>query len=154
MTFLTTPVNSCSEVYYNTTYDEREGRKKKGGRREGLAVVINLFFPVACNLLNFCFTMTIFNILVKYIVHLYVRVSFILFYCLNGDNYPCVFIFQYNLVQLLEIALVDGMDKESDTMLHCSVNSLADLLSMVSGNCGGIDLHNHNKCSLQGIFVF
>ncbi|KAG6720767.1 hypothetical protein I3842_03G077400 [Carya illinoinensis] len=65
----------------------------------------------------------------------------------NGDDLNI----QYNLVQLLEIALVDGMDKESDTMLHCSVNSLADLLSMVSGNCGGIDLHNHNKCSLQGI---
>ncbi len=58
--------------------------------------------------------------------------------------------FQNKLVQLLEIALVDGMDKVSDTLQSCSVNSLVDLLPMVA-DCCGVDLDNHVKCSLQGI---
>lgn len=56
-------------------------------------------------------------------------------------------------MHLLEIALVDGMAKESDTLQPFSVNSLGDLLEMVTGDCGGLDLDNHSKCSLQGILV-
>jgi hypothetical protein len=77
--------------------------------------------------------------------------------CLNGDNYCylwsniCLF-FQNKLVQLLEIALADGMDKVSDLLQPSSVNSLIDLLPMVADYCVDIDLHNHSKCSLQGIY--
>ncbi|KAF3945345.1 hypothetical protein CMV_028261 [Castanea mollissima] len=63
----------------------------------------------------------------------------------NGDDLSI----QNKLVQLLEIALVDGVDKVSDTLQPCSINSLVDLLPTVA-DCCGIDLENHVKCSLQG----
>lgn len=66
------------------------------------------------------------------------------------DGFNFVLFFQNKLVQLLEIALVDGVDKVSDTLQPCSINSLVDLLPKVA-DCCGIDLENHVKCSLQGI---
>lgn len=52
---------------------------------------------------------------------------------------------------LLELALVDGINKASDPLQSCSVNNLIELLPIVSGDCCGIELDNLIKCSLQGI---
>lgn len=83
---------------------------------------------------------------------------FLLLNWLNGDNYYYLWsiyflkFFQNKLVQLLEIALADGMDKVSDLLQPSSVNSLIDLLPMVADYCVDLDLDNHSKCSLQGIY--
>ncbi|XP_059670492.1 auxin transport protein BIG [Cornus florida] len=57
---------------------------------------------------------------------------------------------QNNMVQLLETALVEGMDKESDTSLPHAVNTLIDSLPMFSIETGSIELQKHNTCTLQG----
>ncbi|XP_008230303.1 PREDICTED: auxin transport protein BIG [Prunus mume] len=55
------------------------------------------------------------------------------------------------MVQLLEIALVDEMDKAPDTLQPCSVDSLVDLLpSATSSSCGN-EFDNHIKCGPQGV---
>jgi E3 ubiquitin-protein ligase UBR4 len=51
---------------------------------------------------------------------------------------------------LMELALVDGVDKVTNTLQSCSENSILEL-PMVSGDCCGIELDDHIKCSLQGI---
>ncbi|KAF5725427.1 auxin transport protein BIG isoform X1 [Tripterygium wilfordii] len=58
---------------------------------------------------------------------------------------------QSNIVQLLEISLVEGMDKAFDLLRPSSISFLLDLLPMVSSDCDGIELDNHIKCSLQGV---
>ncbi|BBH00253.1 hypothetical protein Prudu_010193 [Prunus dulcis] len=56
-----------------------------------------------------------------------------------------------NMMQLLEIALVDELDKAPDTLPPCSVDSLVDLLpSLTSGSCGN-EFDNHTKCGPQGV---
>lgn len=54
------------------------------------------------------------------------------------------------MVQLLEIALVGGMDRVEQLQLY-SVNRLVQLLPMVSNDCGDIVLDSHMNCCLQGI---
>lgn len=51
---------------------------------------------------------------------------------------------------LMELALVDGVDKVTYTLQSCSENSILEL-PMVSGDCRGMELDDHIKCSLQGI---
>ncbi|KAM1666136.1 hypothetical protein ACFX1X_045806 [Malus domestica] len=58
---------------------------------------------------------------------------------------------QNNMVHLLEMALIDGMDKTPGTLQPCSVDSLVDLLPSVTHNSCGNDLDNHNKCGPQGV---
>uniref|UniRef100_A0A6N2MZV9 Auxin transport protein BIG n=1 Tax=Salix viminalis TaxID=40686 RepID=A0A6N2MZV9_SALVM len=49
---------------------------------------------------------------------------------------------------LMELALVDGVDKVTNTLQSCSENSILEL-PMVSGDCRGMELDDHIKCSLQ-----
>ncbi|GAV60100.1 ZZ domain-containing protein/E3_UbLigase_R4 domain-containing protein [Cephalotus follicularis] len=65
----------------------------------------------------------------------------------NGDDL-CI---QSNILQLLEIAVVDGMDKVAETLQPDSVNRIVELLPMVSDNFGGINLDNHIKCNIEGV---
>lgn len=55
------------------------------------------------------------------------------------------------MLQILEIALVDGMDKESDLSQSCSANTLIDSFQIFAAVKGSIDLQDHMKCMLQGI---
>ncbi|EOY03818.1 Auxin transport protein (BIG) isoform 1 [Theobroma cacao] len=57
---------------------------------------------------------------------------------------------QSNMIQLLEIILGDGTEKIVDSLQPASVNSLVDLLPIVSSNSGGIELDDLIKCGLQG----
>lgn len=59
--------------------------------------------------------------------------------------------FQNNMVQLLETALIDGTIKVPEAVQPSSVNSLLDMLPVLVGNSGGIEFDNRIKCSLQGI---
>lgn len=73
---------------------------------------------------------------------------------LNSVWLSTCFIFQNNVVQLLETALIDGRtDKVSEPFQSFPVDSLVDLLPLVTGNSGGLDFDNRVKCSLQGIFL-
>lgn len=58
------------------------------------------------------------------------------------------------MVHFLETALVDASDKVSDPLQPCSIESLVDILPLVTGNYGGIDIENRIRCSRQGIFLF
>ncbi|KAJ9147476.1 hypothetical protein P3X46_029633 [Hevea brasiliensis] len=58
---------------------------------------------------------------------------------------------QGNVILLMELALVDGIDKASGPSQSCSVNSLLELLPMDSGDCCSTELESHIKCSLQGV---
>ncbi|XVF20872.1 hypothetical protein REPUB_Repub12eG0040500 [Reevesia pubescens] len=58
---------------------------------------------------------------------------------------------QSNMIQLLEIILGGGTDKVVDTLQPASVNSLVDLLPIVSSNSRGIELDDLIKCGLQGV---
>ncbi|KAH0969527.1 hypothetical protein GBA52_028612 [Prunus armeniaca] len=55
------------------------------------------------------------------------------------------------MMQLLEIALVDKMDKAPDTLQPCSVDSLVDLLPSVTSSSCGNEFDNHTKCGPQGV---
>ncbi|XVF71321.1 hypothetical protein PTKIN_Ptkin12aG0027900 [Pterospermum kingtungense] len=59
--------------------------------------------------------------------------------------------FQSNMIQLLEIILGDGTDKVVDSLQPASVNSLVDLLPIVSSNSHGTELDDLIKCGLQGV---
>ncbi|KAK0584015.1 hypothetical protein LWI29_006535 [Acer saccharum] len=48
------------------------------------------------------------------------------------------FTMQNNILQLLEIVLVDGTDRVFEQLELCSVNSLVELLPVVSSDCGVI----------------
>lgn len=54
------------------------------------------------------------------------------------------------MLLLMELALVDGIDKASDPSHSCSINSLLELLPMDSGDCCNTELESYIKCSLQG----
>ncbi|KAL6961117.1 RING-type E3 ubiquitin transferase [Sarracenia purpurea var. burkii] len=57
---------------------------------------------------------------------------------------------QNNMLQILEIALIDGMDKESDLPQPCFENTHVDsLLSFAAGNSNS-DFSDHVRCTLQG----
>ncbi|KAE8686089.1 Auxin transport protein BIG [Hibiscus syriacus] len=58
---------------------------------------------------------------------------------------------QSNMIQILEIILGGGTDKIVDFSQPASVNSLVDLLPIVSSNLDGIELDESIKCCLQGI---
>ncbi|KAF8389895.1 hypothetical protein HHK36_024413 [Tetracentron sinense] len=55
-----------------------------------------------------------------------------------------------NVVQLLEIALIDGMDKEYDTSQPCPMSTLIDSFP-IAVKTAVVELDNHIKCNLQGI---
>ncbi|XP_048230333.1 auxin transport protein BIG [Ricinus communis] len=57
---------------------------------------------------------------------------------------------QGNVILLLELALVDGIDKLSDPSQFCSVNCLLELLPKDSDDHCSIELENHINCRLQG----
>lgn len=60
---------------------------------------------------------------------------------------------QDDITQLLETALIDGINKESDLSLSISVSSvssLVDLLPSSAVSSGGIELQNHLNCGNQG----
>lgn len=54
------------------------------------------------------------------------------------------------MVQLLEMALINRMDKTPDALQPCSVDSLVDLLTSVTCSSCGNDLDNYIKCGPQG----
>ncbi|OVA16901.1 zinc finger protein [Macleaya cordata] len=56
---------------------------------------------------------------------------------------------QNNVLHLLEIALVGGMDKESEGTKPCTVNNLVELLPIVPVKSAGVELDKHIKCSMQ-----
>lgn len=58
--------------------------------------------------------------------------------------------FQDNMVQILEITLVDGMDSESDFSQPCTLSTLVDSLLMLPVKSCSIELQDHSKCLLQG----
>ncbi|WCJ25516.1 auxin transport protein (BIG) [Euphorbia peplus] len=58
---------------------------------------------------------------------------------------------QGNVVLLMELALMGGIDEVPDSCRSCSLNTLLELLPMVSGDCCSIQLESHIKCSLQGV---
>ncbi|TQD82010.1 hypothetical protein C1H46_032473 [Malus baccata] len=58
---------------------------------------------------------------------------------------------QNNMVQLLEMALINRMDKTPDELRPCSVDSLVDLLPTVTRSSCGNDLDNYIKCGPQGV---
>lgn len=55
------------------------------------------------------------------------------------------------MMQLLEIALVDGMDKAPEARKPFPLDSLADLSISVTGSSSGTEFDNHIKCGPQGI---
>lgn len=55
------------------------------------------------------------------------------------------------MLQILEIALVDGVDKESDLSQSCSMNTHIDSFQIFAAVNGSIELQDHMKCMLQGI---
>ncbi|KAJ0099623.1 hypothetical protein Patl1_21605 [Pistacia atlantica] len=57
---------------------------------------------------------------------------------------------QNNMLQLLEIALVDGMDRVFEQLQLYSVSSLVELLPKDFSDSGDVVLDNRIKCSLQG----
>lgn len=57
---------------------------------------------------------------------------------------------QNSMVQLLEMALINRMDKTPDVLQPCSVDSLVDLLPSVTRSSCGNDLDNYIKCGPQG----
>lgn len=54
------------------------------------------------------------------------------------------------MLQLLEIAFVEGTDRVFEQLELNSVNSLVELLPMDFIDSGDIELDNCIKCSLQG----
>lgn len=54
-------------------------------------------------------------------------------------------------MQLLEIALVDGLNKEPDQLQPCSVNALVESLPVSGDVFGDFLLDNHSRCDLRGI---
>lgn len=61
------------------------------------------------------------------------------------------------MVQLLEIALLDGLNKEPDQLQPCSVNALVESLPVSGDVFGDFELDNHSRCDLRGIaatFIF
>nr|XP_011467865.1 PREDICTED: auxin transport protein BIG [Fragaria vesca subsp. vesca] len=58
---------------------------------------------------------------------------------------------QNNMMQLLEIALVDGMDKAPEARKPFPLDSLADLSISVTGSSSGTEFDNHIKCGPQGV---
>lgn len=56
------------------------------------------------------------------------------------------------MVQLLEISLVDGVDKAPEAWQPFSLDSLADLSLSVTGSSSGSEFDNYIKCGPQGIF--
>lgn len=56
--------------------------------------------------------------------------------------------------QLLEILLIGGSDKVIEQLQLYPVNSLVQLLPIVSTNCDEIVLDDQINCCLQGIFSF
>lgn len=57
------------------------------------------------------------------------------------------------MVQILEIALIAGMDKENDLPQPCFGNRHVDSLSALAAGTGNIDLGDLVGCILQGIDV-
>lgn len=54
------------------------------------------------------------------------------------------------MVQMLEMALLDGVDKEFDLIQPSSLKALVDSLGMLPVKSGSAKLQDHNKCLLQG----
>ncbi|KAL8124720.1 auxin transport protein BIG isoform X1 [Apium graveolens] len=57
--------------------------------------------------------------------------------------------FQDIMVQMLEMALLDGIDKELDLIQPSSSKALVDSLAMLPVKSGSAKLQDHNKCLLQ-----
>ncbi|KAI8020121.1 Auxin transport protein BIG [Camellia lanceoleosa] len=57
---------------------------------------------------------------------------------------------QNNMVQILEIALIGGMDKESDLSQPCFDNTHVHTLLAFASENSNIDLGDHVRCMLQG----
>lgn len=60
---------------------------------------------------------------------------------------------QDNMVHILEITLVDGMDSEFESSQPLSLNALVDSLSLLPVKSCSIDLQDHTRCLLQGIYL-
>ncbi|XP_050227128.1 auxin transport protein BIG [Mercurialis annua] len=57
---------------------------------------------------------------------------------------------QGNVVNLLELALIDGNDKLLDSSQPCSINCLLELFAGCSDDSCSIELESHINCRLQG----
>lgn len=69
-------------------------------------------------------------------------------FCFGSPTF--VWFCRVNMMQLLEIALVDEMDKALDTLQPCSVDSLVDLLPSITSSSCGNEFDNHTICGPQG----
>ncbi|XP_017240355.1 auxin transport protein BIG isoform X1 [Daucus carota subsp. sativus] len=63
----------------------------------------------------------------------------------NGDGLN----FQDNMIQMLEMALLDGMDKEFELIQPCPLKALVDSLAMLPVKSGNAKLLDYSKCLLQ-----
>lgn len=61
---------------------------------------------------------------------------------------------QNHMGQLLEIVLIGGTDKVIEQVQLYPVNSLVQLLPIVSTDCDDIVLDDQINCCLQGVFSF
>ncbi|XP_050383808.1 auxin transport protein BIG [Argentina anserina] len=66
---------------------------------------------------------------------------------LGGDDMTI----QNNMVQLLEMSLVDEMDKAPEARKPFPLDSLADLSISVTGSSSGTEFDNYIKCGPQGV---
>ncbi|XP_077214481.1 auxin transport protein (BIG) [Tasmannia lanceolata] len=57
---------------------------------------------------------------------------------------------QNSMVQLLEIALGDGMDEEFDAAYNCTISTLVVSLPIIPTEPGVVNLDEHIKCNMQG----
>lgn len=73
---------------------------------------------------------------------------------LSGLIYIYVFDLQNQMGQLLEIVLIGGTDKVIEQVQLYPVNSLVQLLPIVSTDCDDIVLDDQINCCLQGVFSF
>lgn len=54
------------------------------------------------------------------------------------------------MIQMLEMALLDGMDKEFELIQPCPLKALVDSLAMLPVKSGNAKLLDYSKCLLQG----
>lgn len=58
------------------------------------------------------------------------------------------------MLQLLEIALVDGTVKEADMSHASSMNLIIESLKSIAFRSENVELQDHIECMVQGIHLF
>lgn len=71
-----------------------------------------------------------------------------IFFCIT---HYC-WIFQNNMLHLLEMALVDGINMVADILQPTTASALIDMLPMVDDCCGSF-VDDYKKCHLEGTML-